>query len=56
MLKTAVAGSAGSQDSLLSVPVLRVHVVISTAALNGGGKPCTKAYETTSLRGGSQKA
>ena len=47
---------ARSQDSLLSVSVLRIHVVFSTAGFKGGGKPCPKTRETTALRRGVQKA
>ena len=33
---------ARCQDSVLSVPVRRVHVVYSTAGCKGGNKPCPK--------------
>ena len=44
-LITAMVMCGRSQDSLLSVSVLRVHVVISTVGFKGGGKPCPKTRE-----------
>ena len=34
------------QDSLQSVPVRKVHVVLATAGFKCGRKPCTKTLET----------
>ena len=53
-LITTLVLCARSQDSLLSVPVRRVHVVFSTAGFNGGGKPCYKPRETATLRRSNQ--
>ena len=41
-LVTTMVLYAGSQDSLLSASVRRVHVVFSTAGFKGGEKPCHK--------------
>ena len=37
------------------VSVRRVHVVLWTAGLKGGGKPCRKTRETAALRRGIQE-
>ena len=41
-LITALILCARPQDSLLSVSVLRVHVVLSASGFSGGGNPCQK--------------
>ena len=45
---TAMVLYARSQDSLLSVSVLKAHVVLLTAGFEGRGKPCPKTLETAS--------
>ena len=55
-LITTLVLCARSQDLVMSVPVRRVHVVLSTAGFKGGGKPCRKTRETAALRRGIQKA
>ena len=46
VLITAMFLYGRSQDSLLSVPVRRVQVVLPTAGFKGGGKSCPKKCET----------
>ena len=46
MLITAMFLYGRSQDSLLSVPMRGVQVVLSTAGFKGGGKSCPKKRET----------
>ena len=49
-LITAQVLCARSQDSVMSVSVRRVHVVLSIAGFKGGGKPRRKTRETAALR------
>ena len=55
-LKTTLVLCARSQDSVLSVSVRMVLVVISTLTeFKGGGKSRPKTHETVALRRGIQK-
>ena len=54
-LITTLVLCARSQDLVMSVPVRRVHVVLSAAGFKGGGKPCRKTRETAALRRGIRR-
>ena len=55
-LTTAMVLCTKSENSVLSVSVRKVHVVISTAGFKGGGKQHPKTNETAALRRGIWKA
>ena len=55
-LTTLMVLCARSRDSVLSVSVRRVHVVLSTAGSKGEGNPCPKTREALPLLRGIQKA
>ena len=55
-LTTALVLRARSQDSLMSVSVSKVRVVLSIAEFKGGGKPRPKTLQTAALRRCIQKS